>query len=84
MLTLYGINLSTFTRKLRLALAEKGIDYRFEQAPMGSARVRALHPLAKILDPQRGREQCHCLPLPHAPPGLAFAAPVAPAAGPAG
>ncbi|MCL4777468.1 MAG: glutathione S-transferase family protein [Gammaproteobacteria bacterium] len=48
MLTLYGINLSTFTRKLRLALAEKGIDYRFEQAPMGSARVRALHPLAKI------------------------------------
>ncbi len=48
MLTLYGINLSTFTRKVRLALAEKGIDYHFEVAAMGSARVRALHPLGKI------------------------------------
>lgn len=48
MLVLYGINLSTFTRKVRLALAEKGMEYRFEQAPMGSARVRALHPLGKI------------------------------------
>jgi len=48
MLTLYGINLSTFTRKVRLALAEKGIEYRFEVAPMGSARVRERHPLGKI------------------------------------
>jgi glutathione S-transferase len=48
MLILYGINLSTFTRKVRLALAEKGLDYRLEVAPMGSPKVRALHPLGKI------------------------------------
>lgn len=48
MLTLYGINLSTFTRKVRLALAEKGIEHRFEVTPMGSPRVRELHPLGKI------------------------------------
>ena len=48
MVILYGINLSTFTRKVRLALAEKGVDYRLEIAPMGSPRVRALHPLGKI------------------------------------
>jgi glutathione S-transferase len=47
-LTLYGINLSTFTRKVRLALLEKGIEHRFEIAPMGSPKVRALHPLGKI------------------------------------
>jgi glutathione S-transferase len=48
MLRLYGIDLSTFTRKVRLALAEKGIEYRLEPAPMHSPRVRALHPLGKI------------------------------------
>lgn len=48
MSVLYGINLSTFTRKVRLALAEKGIDYRLEPAPMGSPRVRALNPLGRI------------------------------------
>jgi glutathione S-transferase len=48
MLVLYGINLSTFTRKVRLALAEKAIDYTVEVAPMGSPRVRSLHPLGKI------------------------------------
>lgn len=48
MLVLYGINLSTFTRKVRLALAEKGLDYRFETAAMGSPKVRSLHPLGKI------------------------------------
>ena len=48
MLILYGINLSTFTRKVRLALAEKALDYRLEIAPMGSPKVRALHPLGKI------------------------------------
>lgn len=48
MLTLYGINLSTFTRKVRLALLEKGLDHRFEMAPMGSPKVKALHPLGKI------------------------------------
>ncbi|MCK6370459.1 MAG: glutathione S-transferase family protein [Gammaproteobacteria bacterium] len=48
MVVLYGINLSTFTRKVRLALAEKGIEYRFEQAAMGSAKIRTLHPLGKI------------------------------------
>lgn len=48
MLVLYGINLSTFTRKVRLALAEKDIDYRLETAAMGSPKVRALHPLGKI------------------------------------
>jgi len=47
-LTLYGINLSTFTRKVRLALLEKGIEHHFEVAPMGSPKVRALHPLGKI------------------------------------
>ena len=48
MIVVYGINLSTFTRKVRLALAEKGIDYRLEAAPMGSPKVRAMHPLGKI------------------------------------
>jgi glutathione S-transferase len=48
MVTLYGINLSTFTRKVRLALLEKGIPYRLEVAPMGSPKVKALHPLGKI------------------------------------
>lgn len=48
MLTLYGINLSTFTRKVRLALLEKGIPYRLEVAPMASPKVKALHPLGKI------------------------------------
>jgi glutathione S-transferase len=48
MIVLYGINLSTFTRKVRLALAEKGIEYRLEVAPMGSPKVRSLHPLGKI------------------------------------
>ena len=48
MLTLYGINLSTFTRKVRLALLEKGLEHRFEMAPMGSPKVKALHPLGKI------------------------------------
>jgi len=48
MVVLYGINLSTFTRKVRLALAEKGIGYRLEPAAMGSPKVRALHPLGKI------------------------------------
>lgn len=45
---LYGINLSTFTRKVRLALAEKGLEYQFEIAPMGSPQVRALNPLGRI------------------------------------
>ena len=48
MVVLYGINLSTFTRKVRLALLEKGVGHRFEMAPMGSPKVRALHPLGKI------------------------------------
>jgi glutathione S-transferase len=48
MLILYGINLSTFTRKVRLALLEKGIPHRLEVAPMGSPKVKALHPLGKI------------------------------------
>jgi glutathione S-transferase len=48
MLTLYGVNLSTFTRKVRLALLEKGIPHKLEVAPMGSPKVRALHPLGKI------------------------------------
>jgi glutathione S-transferase len=48
MVVVYGINLSTFTRKVRLALAEKDIPYRLEVAPMGSPRVKALHPLGQI------------------------------------
>lgn len=48
MLILYGINLSTFTRKVRLALLERGIPHRLEVAPMGSPKVKALHPLGKI------------------------------------
>lgn len=48
MIVVYGINLSTFTRKVRLALAEKGLAYRLEPAPMGSAKVRALNPLGRI------------------------------------
>lgn len=48
MIIVHGINLSTFTRKVRLALAEKGLAYRLEVAPMGSAKVRALNPLGRI------------------------------------
>jgi glutathione S-transferase len=48
MISLYGINLSTFTRKVRLALLEKGIPHKLEVAPMGSPKVKALHPLGKI------------------------------------
>jgi glutathione S-transferase len=48
MLVLHGINLSTFTRKVRLALAERGIPYRLEATPMGSAKIRALNPLGRI------------------------------------
>lgn len=48
MLTLYGINLSTFTRKVRLALAERGIAYTLQTAAMGSPQVRALNPLGRI------------------------------------
>ena len=48
MLILYGINLSTFTRKVRLALLEKGLPHRLEIAPMGSPKIKALHPLGKI------------------------------------
>ena len=48
MLALYGINLSTFTRKVRLVLLEKDLPHRLEVAPMGSPKVRALHPLGKI------------------------------------
>jgi glutathione S-transferase len=48
MLTLCGINLSTFTRKVRLALAERDIPYVLQQAAMGSPRVRALNPLGCI------------------------------------
>lgn len=48
MITVYGINLSTFTRKVRLALVEKGLDYRLEMAPMGSPKVKAMHPLGQI------------------------------------
>jgi glutathione S-transferase len=48
MVTLHGINLSTFTRKVRLALGERGIDYRLAVAPMGSPGVRALNPLGRI------------------------------------
>lgn len=48
MVIVYGINLSTFTRKVRLALAEKDLPYRLEVAPMGSPRVKSLHPLGQI------------------------------------
>lgn len=48
MVIVYGINLSTFTRKVRLALAEKDLPCRLEMAPMGSPKVKALHPLGQI------------------------------------
>ena len=48
MLTLYGINLSTFTRKVRLALAERGIAYALQPAAMGSPEVRSRNPLGRI------------------------------------
>ena len=38
MLTLYGINLSTFTRKVRLALLEKGIPYGWKPRPWARRR----------------------------------------------
>ncbi|MCC5794237.1 MAG: glutathione S-transferase family protein [Chromatiales bacterium] len=46
---LYGIPLSTFTRKIRFALAEKGVDYELRPVRMGgSAELRQLHPLGKV------------------------------------
>jgi glutathione S-transferase len=48
MLTLYGISLSTFTRKVRLALAERDIACTLQTAVMGSPQVRALNPLGRI------------------------------------
>ena len=50
MSVLYGIPLSTFTRKIRLALGEKGIAYELRPVVMGrqSAELKALHPLGKV------------------------------------
>lgn len=50
MSVLYGIPLSTFTRKIRLALGEKGVAYELRPVAMGrqSAELKALHPLGKV------------------------------------
>lgn len=50
MSVLYGIPLSTFTRKIRLALGEKDIAYELRPVAMGrqSAELKALHPLGKV------------------------------------
>jgi len=47
---LYGIPLSTFTRKVRLALAEKAVPYELKPVAMGrqSAELKALHPLGQV------------------------------------
>ncbi|VFT05213.1 glutathione S-transferase [Pseudomonas aeruginosa] len=47
-LTLYGAPLSPFVRKVRLLLAEKGLDYQLEAiAPFGQpAWYREISPLA--------------------------------------
>jgi glutathione S-transferase len=46
---LYGIPLSTFTRKIRFALVEKGIDYELRPVRMGgSPELKKLHPLGKV------------------------------------
>ena len=50
---LYGADYSVYTRIARLALAEKGVGYRFEPvdifAPGGPpAAYRARHPFARI------------------------------------
>ncbi len=50
MSTLHGVNLSPFVRKVRMALAEKGIAYDNEQVvPFGqTAEFKKLSPLGKI------------------------------------
>ncbi len=49
-LTLYGAPLSPFVRKVRLLLAEKGLDYQLEAiAPFGQpAWYREISPLGRI------------------------------------
>ncbi len=48
-LTLYGAPLSPFVRKVRLLLAEKGLDYQLEAiAPFGQpAWYREISPLGR-------------------------------------
>ena len=53
MIVLYGINLSTFTRKVRLALAEKGIEYRFEMAAMERVPAYVVFPDRSLIDMAR-------------------------------
>ena len=47
---LHGANLSPFVRKVRIALAEKGIEYEHEQVlPFGQTpEYMALSPLGKV------------------------------------
>ncbi|MCY1285773.1 maleylacetoacetate isomerase [compost metagenome] len=49
-LTVYGAPLSPFVRKLRLCLAEKGLDYQLEMVMPGdrSEGFRAISPLGRI------------------------------------
>ena len=47
-LTLHGFPFSTYTRSVRLFLAEKGLDYRIVPARMRSSEYTALHPWRKM------------------------------------
>jgi glutathione S-transferase len=47
----YGVNASPFVRKVRVVLAEKGLDYQHETVfpgPQAPAEFRAISPLGKI------------------------------------
>ncbi|KPK05948.1 MAG: glutathione S-transferase [Betaproteobacteria bacterium SG8_39] len=46
--TLLGDSRSTYTRTVRMGLAEKGVRYRIETAGPKSAEVAAIHPFARI------------------------------------
>jgi glutathione S-transferase len=46
--TLHGVNLSPFVRKVRVALAEKGLDYELKPVFPGSDELLPINPLKKI------------------------------------
>ncbi len=48
MRTLHGVNLSPFVRKVRVALAEKGLDYELKPVFPGSDELLPINPLKKI------------------------------------
>ncbi len=45
---IFGIPLSTYTRVVRIACEEKGVDYELRIAPPHSPEIKAIHPFGKI------------------------------------